>query len=39
MMYADALEELAVIRRSAVMNRLYGGWTLAVEKQKEMREA
>ncbi|TFK75658.1 hypothetical protein BDN72DRAFT_734561, partial [Pluteus cervinus] len=30
-MYADAVKELAVIRRSAIVNQLYGGWRLAVE--------
>ncbi|KAF7329924.1 Complex 1 protein (Lyr family) protein [Mycena kentingensis (nom. inval.)] len=31
-MYADASSELAVLRRSAAVNRMYGGWKLAVEK-------
>jgi hypothetical protein len=30
-MYSDALAELSVLRRSAVVNQLYGGWKLAVE--------
>ena len=25
------MKELAVLRRSAIVNRLYGGWRLAVE--------
>jgi len=30
-MYTDAMKELSVLRRSAVVNQLYGGWKLAVE--------
>ncbi|KAG5718048.1 hypothetical protein E4T56_gene14692 [Termitomyces sp. T112] len=30
-MYGDAVKELGVLRRSAVVNQLYGGWKLAVE--------
>jgi len=33
-MYAEAVKELTVLRRSAIVNQLYGGWTLAVEKQE-----
>ncbi|KAG6869199.1 hypothetical protein C0993_009062 [Termitomyces sp. T159_Od127] len=33
-LYADAARELAVLRRSAVVNQLYGGWRLAVEERK-----
>ncbi|TRM63874.1 hypothetical protein BD626DRAFT_536616 [Schizophyllum amplum] len=29
--YAEAMKELAVLRRSAIVNQLYGGWRLAVE--------
>ncbi|KAJ7031613.1 hypothetical protein C8F04DRAFT_694924 [Mycena alexandri] len=29
--YSDAVAELAVLRRSAVVNQMYGGWRLAVE--------
>jgi len=29
--YSDAVKELAVLRRSAIVNQLYGGWRLAVE--------
>ncbi|KAK7060605.1 hypothetical protein VNI00_001371 [Paramarasmius palmivorus] len=32
-MYSDAVKELAVLRRSAIVNQLYGGWRLAVEDQ------
>lgn len=31
-MYGDAVRELGVLRRSAIVNQLYGGWKLAVEK-------
>ena len=30
-MYSDAVAELSVLRRSAIVNQLYGGWKLAVE--------
>jgi hypothetical protein len=33
-MYSDAAKELTVLRRSAIVNQLYGGWMLAVEKQE-----
>ncbi|KAF7292854.1 hypothetical protein MIND_01184400 [Mycena indigotica] len=33
-MYDDAVAELAVLRRSAAVNRMYGGWRLAVEPKK-----
>ncbi|KII91755.1 hypothetical protein PLICRDRAFT_105698 [Plicaturopsis crispa FD-325 SS-3] len=36
-MYADAVKELAVLRRSAIVNQLYGGPKLAVENQSEVR--
>ncbi|EGO01298.1 hypothetical protein SERLA73DRAFT_179453 [Serpula lacrymans var. lacrymans S7.3] len=36
-MYNEAVKELAVLRRSAVVNQLYGGWKLAVEDQTEVR--
>ena len=29
--YSEAVKELAVLRRSAIVNQLYGGWRLAVE--------
>ncbi|KAL1742338.1 hypothetical protein HDZ31DRAFT_43448 [Schizophyllum fasciatum] len=32
--YAEAVKELAVLRRSAIVNQLYGGWRLAVEDEK-----
>ncbi|KAF8966960.1 hypothetical protein BDZ97DRAFT_1806104 [Flammula alnicola] len=30
-LYAEAVKESTVLRRSAVVNQLYGGWKLAVE--------
>ena len=36
--YNEAVKELAVMRRSAIVNQLYGGWKLVVEKQKPVRE-
>jgi hypothetical protein len=37
-LYSEAAKELTSLRRSAIVNQLYGGWTLAVEKQKLQRE-
>ena len=31
LLYSDAAKELAVLRRSAIVNQLYGGSRLAVE--------
>jgi len=36
--YIEAVKELKVLRRSAVVNQLYGGWRLAVEEQNDVRE-
>ncbi|KAL4250969.1 complex I LYR family protein [Abortiporus biennis] len=36
--YGDRVKELAVLKRSAIVNQLYGGWKLVVEKQKPIRE-
>ena len=37
-MYSEAVKANAVLKRSAVVNQLYGGWKLAVEaKQLEKR--
>ncbi|PCH36892.1 hypothetical protein WOLCODRAFT_140631 [Wolfiporia cocos MD-104 SS10] len=36
--YNERTEELAVLKRSAVVNQLYGGWRLVVEKQNAQRE-
>ncbi|KAG1753507.1 hypothetical protein EDB19DRAFT_1669632 [Suillus lakei] len=35
--YNEAVKELSVLRRCAVMNQLYGGGRLAVEEQSDMR--
>ncbi|KAL9709360.1 hypothetical protein Ac2012v2_007716 [Leucoagaricus gongylophorus] len=37
-MYNDAVKEFNVIRRSAIVNQLYGGWRLAVEVEKRPEE-
>jgi hypothetical protein len=37
-MYSEAVKDLTVLRRSAIVNQLYGGWTLAVEKQERGNE-
>jgi hypothetical protein len=34
-MYSDAAAELSVLRRSAIVNQLYGGWKLVVEEKTE----
>jgi len=34
-LYSTAQKDLEVLQRSAVVNRLYGGWTLAVEQQPQ----
>ncbi|KZT28209.1 hypothetical protein NEOLEDRAFT_1058936 [Neolentinus lepideus HHB14362 ss-1] len=36
--YNEARKELAVLKRGAVVNQLYGGWKLVVEDQKPERE-
>lgn len=38
-MYQDAVKDLAVLRRSAVVNQLYGGWKLVVEAKPQARLA
>ncbi|KAG6380333.1 hypothetical protein JVT61DRAFT_8443 [Boletus reticuloceps] len=35
--YNEAAKELKVLRRSAIVNQLYGGWRLAVEEQNDVR--
>jgi len=35
--YNEAVKELAMLRRSAIVNQLYGGWRLAVEQQSDVR--
>ncbi|KAH8984922.1 hypothetical protein EDB92DRAFT_1454104 [Lactarius akahatsu] len=37
-LYSEAARDLTSLKRSAIVNQLYGGWTLAVEKQKLQRE-
>ncbi|KAI9507271.1 hypothetical protein F5148DRAFT_1206661 [Russula earlei] len=37
-LYNESVKELAVLKRGAIVNQLYGGWTLAVEKQNIRRE-
>ncbi|PFH53455.1 hypothetical protein AMATHDRAFT_137494 [Amanita thiersii Skay4041] len=37
-MYAEAKQDLAVLRRSAIVNQLYGGWRLSVEAQQSERD-
>lgn len=37
-MYDEAVKDLAVVRRSAIVNQLYGGWRLAVEVEKKPEE-
>jgi len=38
-MYADAIKESAVLRRSAIINQLYAGRKLAVEMEMEPEES
>lgn len=33
-LYAQAMKESAVLKRSTIVNQLYGGWRLVVEDQK-----
>jgi hypothetical protein len=37
-LYNEGVKELAALKRGAIVNQLYGGWTLAVEKQSLRRE-
>ena len=37
-MYEEAKRELAVLRRSAIVNQIYGGWRLSVEAQQVQSE-
>ncbi|KAF8558602.1 hypothetical protein OG21DRAFT_1481296 [Imleria badia] len=36
--YNEAIKELEVLRRSAIVNRVYGGRRLAVEEQNDVQE-
>ncbi|KIK07145.1 hypothetical protein K443DRAFT_119788 [Laccaria amethystina LaAM-08-1] len=38
MLYSDAVKEFTVLRRSAIVNQLYGGWKLAIETEKKPEE-
>ncbi|RXW23222.1 hypothetical protein EST38_g2644 [Candolleomyces aberdarensis] len=38
-MYADAVRDSTILRRSAIVNQLYGGWKLSIEVEKEPEEA
>ena len=37
-LYNESVKDLAALKRGAIVNQLYGGWTLAVEKQNLQRE-
>lgn len=37
-LYREGVKELAALKRGAIVNQLYGGWTLAVERQSQQRE-
>lgn len=37
-LHSEWVKELAALKRGAIVNQLYGGWTLAVEKQSLQRE-
>jgi hypothetical protein len=37
-LHGEWVKELAALKRGAIVNQLYGGWTLAVEKQSLERE-
>ncbi|KAF7440001.1 hypothetical protein PC9H_000342 [Pleurotus ostreatus] len=34
-LYKEAVDDLAVLKRSALVNQVYGGWKLAIERQSE----
>ncbi|KAH9903451.1 hypothetical protein C8Q73DRAFT_742507 [Cubamyces lactineus] len=36
--YEEKAKELAVLKRSAIVNQLYGGWKVVVEKQQAEHE-
>ncbi|KAH9474748.1 LYR motif-containing protein 4 [Psilocybe cubensis] len=38
-LYSDAVRESTVLRRSAIVNQLYGGWKLAVEVQDKQKQS
>ncbi|KAH9962233.1 hypothetical protein BC827DRAFT_1358697, partial [Russula dissimulans] len=37
-LYSESIKELTTLKRGAIVNQLYGGWTLAVEKQNLRRD-
>ena len=37
-MYREAKQELDVLRRSVIVNQMYGGWRLSVEAQQAERD-
>lgn len=37
-LHSEGVRELTALKRGAIVNQLYGGWTLAVEKQDLQRE-
>jgi hypothetical protein len=37
-LYREGVKELVALKRGAIVNQLYGGWTLAVEQQVQQRE-
>jgi len=37
-LYSEGVKELTTVKRGAIVNQLYGGWTLAVEEQNLQRE-
>ena len=38
-MYSEVLKENAVLRRSAVVNQLYGDWKLALEEKNSQKKS
>ncbi|KAF9494360.1 hypothetical protein BDN71DRAFT_1449095 [Pleurotus eryngii] len=34
-LYKEAVDDLAVLKRSALVNQVYGGWKLAIEQQSK----
>ncbi|KAN0111805.1 hypothetical protein V8E52_008185 [Russula decolorans] len=37
-LHSEGVKELTALKRGAIVNQLYGGWTVAVEKQSLQRE-
>ena len=38
MLYSDAAKEFVVLRRSGIVNQLYGRWKLAIEVERKPQE-